>query len=255
MDKYAIQAMNMINEKLTSNLVNNDDLISTHRIDQRQDFTKVATKVVFSEKATKKLIEFLIKVLNTDFREYGTYFYGKLYDGFIYFDDFLSDFQLADGLFANGAVDVTDQNLHELELKTEKKYTSTPCNAVMHFHTHPDQVLDKNGNPFKPCSLFMSEQDLYSYGYHQLYLQPLSNNYVIFIGGMLSKNNNHPEFNIVYYNPYKKCFYNLNDIYLIRDEKLVKVDNSYFTNFNSLPKNIDDKTEAMILELVKKDSK
>ena len=254
MNKDAKQAMDLINKKLVSSKVDNNSLLKGHRIDQRKDFTKKSIKIIFNEKTSKKLLNMVKKVLETDFAEYGTYFYGNVYDDFIYIDDVYSDFQLSDGLYENGAVEVTEQNLKELDMKTERSLTENPCNVVMHFHTHPDHVQDKRGNILTPASSLMSEQDLYSYGYHQLYLQPTSKNPVLYIGGMLAKNYNKPQFNIVFYDIERQCFYNLNNIYLVQNQELIKVDNYNFINSKVLPLNIKEDTKIKILQLIKQDN-
>ena len=254
MTKDAKDAMKLINEKLKTMTID-DDYIEGHRIDQRKDFKKINTKIVFNERCTNKLLSFIDLVLNTDYREYGTYFYGNLCGNLIYIDDFYSDFQLADGLFKNGAVDVTKQNLEELDNKTEKSKTKNPCDVVMHFHTHPDHVIDESGSVIDPASQLMSEQDLYSYGYHQKYLQPVSNNPVVFIGGMISKNNNNPEFSIVFYDDIRKCFFNIGDnIYLTHNSELSKLDNKGLNNYFGVPQEISDKIKTRILELKNKEN-
>lgn len=182
--------------RLETSVVNNDILLKGTSINQREDFKNLKTKIVFGEKASKKLLDMVKKVISTDSREYGAYFFGNIHDGIVYFDDFGSDFALTDGVYENGAVEVTPQNLKELDQKTEKEYTDKPCNAVMHFHTHPDTMYE-NGEPVVIHPLVMSQNDLYSYGFHQKYLQPNSGNKVVYLGGMLSKNHNKPEFSVV----------------------------------------------------------
>lgn len=101
-----------------------------------------------------------------------------------------------------------------------------PFNIVMHFHTHPDHVKDKEGNIITPASLLYSENDLYSYAYHQKYLQPNSNNSVIFLGGLLPANNGHPQINCVYYDIIKKNFVNIPNIYYIYKNNVCKFNNN-----------------------------
>ena len=250
MSQDGIEALNQLKAKLSSSIVNNDILLQDHRLDQRKDFPKISIKVVFSEKATIKFMEFVKKTIDTDYREYGLYFFGNKYDGFIYIDDFGSEFELANGLYANGAVNVTKKHLQELDQKTEKKYTDNPCNVVMHFHTHPDTVKDRAGNDYKPAGQLMSEQDLYSYGYHQLYLQPRSKNPVLYIGGMLAKNNNKPQFNIVFYDPERNNYYNMGNIFLTYDKKLIRLNNDNILSPVVKPNGISGDVEKRILALI-----
>lgn len=226
MNKEVRNALNAINEKLKTQRVDNNNLIKGHRIDQRKDLKELGTKIVFNEKTTKRLCELMRKVLDTDLIEYGCYFFGKVGNGFVYIDDYGSEFSHSNGLYANAAVEVTTKNLEELDQKTEKEFTDKPYEIVIHFHTHPDYVKDNAGNIIKTASLIMSEQDLYNYGFHQLYLQPRSNNKVIFIGCMLAKNYNNPQISSVTYDESKQEFYSIKPIYIIKNNKLIKVNNN-----------------------------
>lgn len=245
--------MAQILARLETSVVNNNNLLKGTSINQREDFKKLKTKIVFGEKASKKLLSLVKEVKNTDAREYGVYFFGNIYDGIVYFDDFGSDFELANGIFENGAVEVTPQNLKELDQKTEKEYTDKPCNAVMHFHTHPDTMYE-NGEPTIIHPLVMSQNDLYSYGFHQKYLQPNSGNKVVYLGGMLSKNHNRPEFSVVTFDLKEEEFYYMNNIFLYMKDKLERIDVSNFLNTSFIPLNLSDKKKANILELVNKNN-
>ena len=66
MTKDAKDAMKLINEKLKTMTID-DDYIEGHRIDQRKDFKKINTKIVFNERCTNKLLSFIDLVLNTDY--------------------------------------------------------------------------------------------------------------------------------------------------------------------------------------------
>ena len=245
--------MAQILNKLETSYVDNNNLLKGVSIDQRTDLKKLNTKIVFSEKASKKLLSMVKNVARTDSREYGVYFFGNTYNGFIYFDSYGSDFELSDGVYENGAVDVTPQNLEELEQKIEKRFTDKPCNSVMHFHTHPDTIFI-NGVSAEIHPLVMSQNDLYSYGYHQKYLQPTSGNKVLFLGGMLSKNHNSPEFSIVTFDPVEEEFYYINNIFLVDNGELIRVDDKNFLNTSYIPLKLTEEKKSMILELINNDS-
>lgn len=245
--------MAQILNRLETSVVDNNNLLQGTSINQRTDFKKISTKIVFSEKASKKLLSIVKSVISTDSREYGVYFFGNVYNGFVFFDDYGSDFALADGVYENGAVDVTPQNLEELDQKTEKRYTDKPCNAVMHFHTHPDTIYE-NGVPAVIHPLVMSQNDLYSYGFHQKYLQPESGNKVLYFGGMLSKNHNSPEFSIVTFDADNEEFYYMNDIFLVDNGELIRVDDNDFLNTTYIPLKLKEEGKSKILELISMNS-
>lgn len=245
--------MAQILERLKTSVVDNENLMTGTGIDQRVDFKRFKTKIVFSEKASKKLLSMVKSVINTDFREFGVYFFGNIDNGFIYFDDFGSDFELADGVYENGVVNVSEKNLKELDKKTEKAYTDNPCNAVMHFHTHPNRVIE-NEIPKTIHPLVMSQNDLYCYAFHQKYLQPQSHNHVAYTGGMLAKNHNKPEFSIVVFDNENECFYYINNIFVIINGKLMRVDNKDFLNTGCIPLNLSEKNKVKIMKLANKNN-
>lgn len=112
MSADAKNALSKINERLKSKVVNNDDLLTGHRINHKTDLEQLETaKVVFSEHAFKKIIDFMNKTVTNDFTEFGTYFYGKMLNNILYIEGYLSDFAHADGIYESGAVEVTDKNL------------------------------------------------------------------------------------------------------------------------------------------------
>lgn len=245
--------MAQILNRLETSAVDNNNLLKGTNIDQRTDFKKLSTKIVFSEKASKKLLSMVKSVANTDSREYGVYFFGNTYNGFVYFDDFGSDFASTNGVYENGGVDVTSKNIEELNIKTEKEYTDRPCNAVMHFHTHPDTIIE-NGVPAVIHPLVMSQNDLYSYAYHQKYLQPNSGNTVLYFGGMLSKNHNSPEFSVVTFDDDSEEFYYMSNMFLVENGELIRIDDKNFLNTSYIPLNLTEEKKARILELISKNS-
>ncbi len=231
MSASAQSALSEITKRLKNKEVE-DDLLTGHRINHKTDLEQLQTaKVVFSEHAFKKLIDFMNKIINNDFTEYGTYFYGKVLNNILYIEGYLSDFAHSDGIYASGAVDVTNKNLKELELMTEKtEENPNPFNVVMHLHTHPDHIKDENGNIIIPKSRLYSENDLYSYAYQQKYLQPDSKNSVIFLGALVSANNGHPQINCVYYDITKENFVNIPNIYYMYKNNVHKFNNNQIDN-------------------------
>ena len=224
----ATNALSDINERLKNKEVDNNNLLAGHRINHKTDLEQLETsKVVFSEHAFKKIIDFMNKTITNDFTEFGTYFYGKVLNNILYIEGYLSDFEHSDGIYESGAVEVTDKNLEELDLMTEKTDENpNPFNIVMHFHTHPDHIKDKNGNIITPASLLYSENDLYSYAYQQKYLQPNSSNSVIFLGCLLPANNGNPQINCVYYDIIKENFVNIPNIYYMFKNEVHKFNNN-----------------------------
>lgn len=123
----------------------------------------------------------------------------------------------------------------------------------MHFHTHPDTIYE-NGVSIVIHPLVMSQNDLYSYGFHQKYLQPDSGNKVLYLGGMLSKNHNRPELSIVTFDTDNEEFYFINNIFLVDNGELIRVDDKNFLNTGYIPLKLSEEKKLKILELVNKDS-
>lgn len=224
MKESAKVAMSEIIKKLKTEEVDNNNLLEEHRIDQHTDMLQNNyVNLVLGEDVIGKILSFVTSNGENNYREYGTYFYGKMIDNIIYVTRYTgTDFEAADGKYSKGAVDVTKKNLDELEKLTS--IISNPYNVVIHFHTHPDYVKDKNGQIIKPASNLFSENDLYSYAYHQVYLQH-KNNPVVYIGGMSSNKNGVPEINFVFYDIEKKAFWNINKIFYFMKGNLCKLEN------------------------------
>lgn len=235
MDINKKMAMDEINEKLQRvRYTDEEGLLINHRLNQKVDFERINSKVVFDEKTSTKLLSMIAKMLDTDYVEYGTYFYGYLSGNTIYINDSLSDFKSSTGVYLGAAINVTEQNVIELNSKIEKSLNARPCNVVMHFHTHPDYVIDKYGDIIKAIPLLMSEQDLYCYGFQQLYMQPTSKNSVIYIGCMAAKNNNKPQISTVIYDPNKMCFYYIDNIFLTHNGQILKVNSDDLTTHKEI---------------------
>ena len=102
------------------------------------------------------------------------------------------------------------KSLKELEILTQK--IENPYNIVVHFHTHSSYGINNNGDLIKPASNLYSENDLYLYAYHQVYMQP-NNNPVIYLGSLLFNSLNDVEINFVFYDSINLEFCNLTNIY------------------------------------------
>ena len=216
-------AMNEIDERLKTEEVDNDDLLKGHRIDQHDDMLQNNyVNLVLGENVISKILSFASANNKNNYREYGTYFYGKMIGNIIHITGYTgTDFEMSDGVYSKGAVAVTKKNLQEIEILTSK--IENPYNVVIHFHTHPDYVKDSNGQLIKPSSNLFSENDLYSYAYHQVYMQH-KNNPVVYIGGMSSNKDGIPEINFVFYDIDKKAFWNINNIYYFLKGNLCKLE-------------------------------
>ena len=95
----------------------------------------------------------------------------------------------------------------------------------MHFHTHPSYAIKGDYRIIKPNTTLYSDQDLYSYGYMQKYFQPESDNFVLFIGGLLACDLDRNQISMVFYNKLRKDFFNIKNIYYIYHDELFKFNN------------------------------
>ena len=224
MKKSAKEAMKEILEQLKTSEVDNDNLLKGHRIDQYTDMIQNHnTILVLNEEVMSKILSFSNANNESNYREFGTYFYGKNIDNIIYISGYTgTDFEEADGLYEKGAVEVTQRILQEMDILTSK--IENPYNVVVHFHTHPDHIKNKQGEIIVPSFKLYSENDLYSYAYHQVYMQP-ENNPVVYIGGMSCNNNGSPRINFVFYDIEEQAFCNINNIYYLEKDNLCKIEN------------------------------
>ena len=103
--------------------------------DQFTDFPKINSKIIFSEKAYKKLCE-LISESNRLGGETGVYFMGKEINGKnsneILIEDYTTDLKKSSGHFQGGAVEdtVESQNIRRICSQTYG------FNCMFHFHVH-----------------------------------------------------------------------------------------------------------------------
>ena len=237
-------------KKALNSTANTSNIYNTSN--QKTDFKKVNTKIIFSEKALLKLFDMIGKVVDMDYREFGVYFFGHINPGYILFDDCSNDFALTDIIFNNGEVSPTKENNIELAERIEMALADNLCTAVMHFHTHPDYSY-KDGNVIEINQLVMSEKDLRNYEYNQKNLQPSSHNKVLYLGGMLSRNKNKPQLSVVMYDEYNEEFNYIDNIYLYDGEELVKVDTENFLNSPNTSLDITEENKTKILRRINND--
>ena len=241
-------ALAEINELLKSPRVDNNHLLTGCRIDHKTDLEQLTTAcVVFGAKAFSKLVGIMNECRAYDCTEFGTYFYGRALGDVLYIEKYSSDFAHSDGIYQSGAVEVTYQNFEELRTMTERTVNNpNPYNIVMHVHTHPDRVKDAYGNTVIPQSLRYSENDLYSYGYQQLYLQPKSGNPVVFLGLLIPANYKHPQIHCVFYDVNKQNFVNLPNIFYRYNNINHKFNNDDVTTNIAISKEEDQKIKSKL---------
>jgi hypothetical protein len=163
----------------------------------------------------------------------------------------MSDFEKSDGLYKNCSVDITEKNMRELDMMTEySSFNNHPYNIVVHVHTHPPVVINEHGVPITPNTFKYSEQDLYSYGYMQKYCQPITNNFVLFLGCLFAVDKERTQISIVHYDKVRKDFYNVSNIYFIHEGELYK-----FNNYNvENSRKIDDTTGIKLMKELKENN-
>jgi hypothetical protein len=231
--EIAIQALKEINNMLKTKVISNNELRDA-RIDHTTNMGKCYVSVVFNEKCFKKLIEFNNKTRST-LTECGTFFYGRMKGNTIYVEDFFSDFELGQGEFADASVHVTNRNLQEKKLLTERSEVNhNPYNVVIHFHTHPSYGITDEYQVIKTKTTRYSDQDLYTLAYLQKNHQPTSNNVIVFSGGLLAVDDCRTQISMVYYDLIRKDFYNMDNIYYMYQDKLFKFNNYDITRSKQL---------------------
>ena len=231
--EVAIQALREINGLLKTAQVSNGELKDA-RIDHTTNMGKCYVSVVFDEKCFKKIIEFN-NFTRENLVECGTFFYGRMKGNTIFVEDFFSDFEHTQGEFVDAAVHVTDRNMQEKKLLTERsEINHNPYNVVIHFHTHPSYGLRSNNEVVKTNTTRYSDQDLYTLGYLQKFHQPVSNNIIVFSGGLLAVDDCRTQISMVYYDLIRKDFYNMDNIYYMYQDKLYKFNNYDVTKSKQL---------------------
>lgn len=242
------QALFEINARLKSREIPADEMKQA-RVDHTTDMSKFHVSVLFSEKCFKKLIEMNNDTAN-NLRENGTFFYGRIKGNTLFIVDYKSDFIRTDGIYKNAAVNVSERNMLEKIVLTEKtKRNPQPYNVVVHFHTHPAYVVNDSNKIIKPNTTRYSDQDLYSYGYLQKYHQPKTENIIIYTGGLLAVDNSRSQISMVYYDPVKKDFFNINNIYYGYKGELFKFNNQDI----SKSKKIEDTSGIKLMKELKQD--
>lgn len=242
----ANQALRDINHLLATSDVGEIELKDS-RVDHTRNMSPFHVSVVFNEKCFKKILAFNNATSNT-LVEYGTFFYGRIKGNTLYIEDYKSDFARCDGVFVDDAVCVTERNMFEKIVLTEKtKKNPNPYNVVVHFHTHPAYGITENYEAYKTCTTRYSDQDLYSYGYLQKYRQPKSENIIIYLGGLLAVDDGRTQISMVYYDPKKKDFYNVSNIYYMCNGNLIKFNNYDITR----SKKIEDTSGIRLMKELK----
>lgn len=239
MKEAAIEALKEINERLKTNKIDGKHLLRGHRIDHNMDIEQnEEIRIILGEEVTDRIFEFARKSNFDDFIEYGTYFFGRMLGDYVYISKYTqTDFENFDTKYIGGSVCATEQNMYELKQMTDRKnFVSKPYNVVVHFHTHPDHFIDKNGKIITPASNYYSENDLYSYGYQQVYLQQ-NDNHILYIGCLLSNNKGFPIISFVIYDEDKKNFINIKNAYYILDGELCKFIDGEIINQTLVDKN------------------
>ena len=246
----SMMAIRKINESVKNGISSGVEFVDA-RINHNSDLEQKSIPIVFNEKCIKKILESCNEVVNSRTEERGTFFYGRIINDMMIFDTYKSDFELADGVFENGAVSM-ENCLPELEEMTKpSKNNSKPYNVVMHFHVHPSYVLVKNseGNyeeiDVNYRSLLLSDQDYLAYEWLDNTQQYNPEGKTIFLGGLLSVNYGiKPNFTCVTYVDEKETFINFTNIYYIINDKVFRfnrfnISNSKLTNEESCHKIID----------------
>ena len=247
--KKALEALREINTLLrTANIPSKE--LPDARIDHTTDLAPFYVSIVFTERCLKRIIE-MNNATRKNLVEYGTFFYGRLTGKTLYIDNYLSDFEKADSVFVEAAVNVTKRNMKEKEMLTEKSELNTnPYNVVVHFHTHPAYGITSDHKVFKPNTTRYSDQDLYTYAYLQKYHQPKSENRIFFIGGLLGVDNDRSQISAVFYDLGTKDFYNIEGIYYIYHNELFKFNNFDIAN----SKKIEDTSGIKLMKELKENN-
>ena len=233
--EIAIEALREINGLLKTAQVSNGQLKDA-RVDHTINMNKFHVSVIFSEKCFKKIIEFN-NLTNHELIEHGAFFYGRVKGNSILVEDYFSEFEHTQGEFIDAAVHVTEKNLKEKQLLTEKStINQNPYNVVIHFHTHPAYGIRADHQVLKTNTTRYSDQDLYTIGYLQKYHQPVSDNFVIYTGGLLAVDDGRTQISMIYYDPGKKDFFNINNLYYMYGDQLYKFNNYDITRSEKLDK-------------------
>lgn len=174
------------------------------------DFSDSNLEIIINSNILFKLESFLEDTKKYK-KEFGCFLYGNsLDDNTIYFDkisyeDFVSYYDY---------IEVSENNLCELREFVGKDMFDT----VIHVHTHPEL-----GDEYISCCY--AAQDLYAYGYFQLYHQ-YSEYYTIYIGCMINSHDGEDNISFVYYDEEDRTFYKIPNVYCdsysTENKKLIK---------------------------------
>ena len=170
-------------------------------------------KTLIKSKNCIYLLIFLFSLFLACFcKDYDYDLYARLIVG----ETFVETGQIAykDFLSYNDYIEVSDNNLYELS----QLVGSDMFDTVVHVHTHPEL-----GEEYMSCCY--AAQDLYAYGYLQLYHQ-YSEYYTLYIGSMINSCNGKDNISFIYYDEEDKTFYKIPNIYYYNycdeNKKMVK---------------------------------
>lgn len=174
------------------------------------EFIDCDLEIVINNDILSKLEYFLDKTKKQK-QEFGCFLYGNtLDDGVIY----LTKISDKDFLSHRDYIEVSDDNLDELSELVGNDVFDT----VVHVHTHPEL-----GDEYMSCCF--AAQDLYAYGYLQLYHQ-YSEYYTLYIGSVINSYNGEDNISFVYYDEDDKTFYKIPNVYYYNysdsNKKLIK---------------------------------
>ena len=222
--EVAIEALREINGLLKTAEVSNG-VLQDARVDHTTNMNKFHVSLIFSEECFKKIIDFNNST-NSELIEHGAFFYGRVKGNTIYVTKCFSEFAHTEGQFFDAAVQITDANWREKKFLTENSaMNDRPYNIVVHFHTHPAYGIRSNYEVVKTNTTRYSDQDLYTIGYLQKYHQPTTNNFVIFLGGLLAVDDRRSQISVIYYDPVRKDFFNISNLYYEYEGKVFQFNN------------------------------
>jgi len=175
------------------------------------DFLDCDLEIIVNSDVLEK-IEDLLSATKEYKKEFGCFLYGnRLDDNTIY----LTEFSYKDFISYEDFIEVSESNLYELRDLLKREMFDT----VVHVHTHPEL-----GDEYMSCCY--GAQDLYTYGYLQLYHQ-YSEYYTLFLGSMINSYNGEDNISFVYYDEEDKMFYKIPNIYYYKENEKKYVKSRY----------------------------
>lgn len=196
-------------------------------------------KIVFSSDCFENIRKMSLDAMNNN-REYGRFFVGRSISEnpkVIYFDFNTSEFAPANGSLGEGkAVDPTQQNYNELDIKINEYRSNGIKPVVLHFHSHPRVGYYES----------FSDQDLHSYAVMQ------ANNSNCDCFGMLGFpiNNSSPTFGMCIVKPYSAEIINeIGTADFVRCEDIYYIDGNDLLSVGKFEKKYNGRLHNQNLEL------